>query len=150
MLRAVFAASIPLLKELLPALFAAWAKLYVAITSKITGILIAPGQEFSTANTIGEVTEEEGFVKEYVITGGQTVKELGGGLCQLATTLFRMALNTGLPITERVNHAYVIPYYGPGLDATVYGPHPDFRFVNDTGNYILLQGTAKNNEVILT
>ena len=116
--------------------------------SKITGILIGPGQEFSTANTIGEVTEEEGFVKEYVITGGQTVKELGGGLCQLATTLFRMALNTDLPITERVNHAYVIPYYGPGLDATVYGPHPDFRFVNDTGNYILLQGTAKNNEVI--
>ncbi len=115
--------------------------------SKLTGILIAPGQEFSTAESIGDVTEEAGFVKEYVIKGDQTIKELGGGLCQLATTLFRTALNAGLPITERVNHAYVIPYYGPGLDATIYGPHPDFRFVNDTGNYLLLQGKAKNNEV---
>jgi vancomycin resistance protein YoaR len=116
--------------------------------SKLTGILIAPGEEFSTVWNIGDVTEEAGFVKEYVIKGYQTVKELGGGLCQLATTLFRTALSAGLPITERVNHEYVIPYYGPGLDATIYGPHPDFRFVNDTGNYLLLQGTAKNNEVV--
>lgn len=115
--------------------------------SKITGVLIAPGQEFSTVTAIGEVTEEAGFVKEYVIEGDQTVKDLGGGLCQLSTTLFRAALNAGLPITDRANHAYVIPYYGPGLDATIYDPAPDFRFVNDTGNYLLLQGTAKNNEV---
>jgi len=115
--------------------------------SKLTGILIAPDEEFSTVWNIGNVTEEAGFVKEYVIQGDQTVKELGGGLCQLATTLFRMALSAGLPITERINHEYVIPYYGPGLDATIYGPHPDFRFVNDTGNYLLLQGEAKNNEV---
>lgn len=116
-------------------------------TEKLSGILIAPGQEFSTIENIGEVTEEAGFVKEYVIKQGQTIKELGGGLCQVATTLFRAAVNAGLPITERVNHAYVIPYYGPGLDATIYGPHPDFRFVNDTGNYLLLQGKAINNEV---
>lgn len=115
--------------------------------SKLTGILIAPGEEFSTVQNIGDITEEAGFVKEYVIKGDQTVKELGGGLCQLATTLFRTALNGGLPITERANHAYVIPYYGPGIDATIYDPHPDFRFVNDTDNYILLQGTAVNNEV---
>ena len=116
--------------------------------SKLTGILIAPGEEFSAVKNIGEVSEKEGFLKEYVIKENQTVKELGGGLCQLATTLFRTALNAGLPITERINHRYVIPYYGPGLDATIYGPHPDFRFINDTGNYILLQGAAKNNEVI--
>ncbi len=114
--------------------------------SKITGMLIAPGEEFSTVDAIGQITEEEGFVKEYVISGDQTVKELGGGLCQLATTLFRTALNAGLPVTERKNHKYVIPYYGPGLDATIYGPHPDFRFVNDTDSYILLQGTAENNK----
>ena len=115
--------------------------------SKLTGILIAPGQEFSTTKSIGEITEEAGFVKEFVIKEDQTIKELGGGLCQLSTTLFRTALNSGLPITERTNHKFVIPYYGPGLDATIYDPHPDFRFVNDTGNYLLLQGTAKNNEV---
>jgi len=116
--------------------------------SKLTGILIAPGEEFSTVENIGEVTEEAGFRKEYVIKGNQTVKELGGGLCQVATTLFRTVLNAGLPVTERANHQYVIPYYGPGLDATIYGPHPDFRFINDTGNYILLQGQAIDNEVI--
>jgi vancomycin resistance protein YoaR len=114
--------------------------------TKISGVLIAPGEEFSTVKAIGDITEEAGFVKEYVINQNQTVKELGGGLCQLATTLFRTALSAGLPITERVSHKYVIPYYGPGVDATIYGPHPDFRFVNDTGNYLLLQGTAKNNE----
>ncbi|MCX6722935.1 MAG: VanW family protein [Candidatus Staskawiczbacteria bacterium] len=115
--------------------------------SKMTGVLIAPGEEFSTVQALGDITEEAGFVKEYVINGDQTVKELGGGLCQLATTLFRTTLNAGLPITERLSHKYVIPFYGPGVDATIYGPHPDFRFVNDTGNYLLLQGTAKNNEV---
>lgn len=117
--------------------------------SKLNGILIAPGEEFSAVNAIGEITEEAGFVKEYVINEGKTQKELGGGLCQVATTLFRTALNAGLPITERVNHRYVISYYGAGLDATIYGPHPDLRFVNDTGNYLLLQGRAINNEVIL-
>lgn len=117
--------------------------------SKLNGILIAPGEEFSTVDAIGDVTEEEGFVKEYVINGGATVKEIGGGLCQIATTLFRSVLNAGLPITERVNHRYVISYYGPGLDATIYNPHPDLRFINNTNNYILLQARASDNEVTL-
>ena len=115
--------------------------------SKLNGILLAPGEEFSAVNGIGDVTEEAGFVKEYVIDNGKTQKEVGGGLCQVATTLFRLALNTGLPIAERVNHLYVISYYGAGLDATIYGPHPDLRFINDTGNYLLLQGKTENNKV---
>jgi vancomycin resistance protein YoaR len=117
--------------------------------SKLNGILIAPGEEFSAVKAIGDITEEAGFVKEYVIKANTTEKELGGGLCQIATTLFRTVLNAGLPVTERQNHRYVISYYGAGLDATIYGPHPDLRFVNDTGNYLLLQGKAENNEVIL-
>lgn len=116
--------------------------------SKLNGLLIAPGEEFSAVQSIGETSEEEGFVKEYVIKDDRSVKELGGGLCQLATTLFRLALNAGLPITERINHRYVVGYYGPGLDATIYGPKPDLRFVNDTKNYILLQGRVEGNELI--
>lgn len=116
--------------------------------SKLNGMLIAPGEEFSAVESIGETTEEAGFVKEYVIKEDRSVKELGGGLCQLATTLFRLGLNAGLPITERVNHRYVVGYYGPGLDATIYGPKPDLRFVNDTENYILLQGRVDGNELI--
>ncbi|MDO8466598.1 MAG: VanW family protein [bacterium] len=116
--------------------------------SKLNGILLAPGEEFSAVNGIGETNEEEGFVKEYVIKDNKSIKEFGGGLCQLATTLFRLALDTGLPVTERTNHRYVVGYYGPGLDATIYGPTPDLRFVNDTGNYLLLQGKVEGSELV--
>ncbi len=118
--------------------------------SVITGILIAPGEEFSTVNSIGRVTEKEGYVKEMVIKENKTTKEYGGGLCQVSTTLFRLALNAGLSITERQNHRFVINYYNPpGLDATIYGPHPDLRFVNDTEGYLLLQARVENKEVIM-
>ncbi|KKQ36028.1 MAG: VanW family protein [Candidatus Nomurabacteria bacterium GW2011_GWB1_37_5] len=116
----------------------------------INGILIAPGAEFSTVSSIGRVTEKEGYVKELVIKENRTIKELGGGLCQIATTLFRLALNAGLNITERQNHRFTVQYYDPpGLDATIYGPHPDLRFVNDTGNYLLLQTRVENKQVIM-
>lgn len=118
--------------------------------STITGMLIAPGEEFSTVASIGPVTGKEGYLKETVIKENKTTKEYGGGLCQVATTLFRLALNAGLPISERQNHRFVINYYAPaGLDATIYGPHPDFRFVNDTGNYLLLQARVENKQVIM-
>ncbi|HRY62848.1 MAG TPA: VanW family protein, partial [Candidatus Paceibacterota bacterium] len=105
------------------------------------------GEEFSTVFSLGTTTEEEGFVKEFVIKEDKSVKELGGGLCQVATTMFRLALDAGLPITERTNHRYVVGYYGAGLDATIYDPHPDLRFKNDTGKYLLLQGTVKDNQL---
>jgi len=115
---------------------------------RTSGVLIAPGQEFSLVDAIGEVSEEEGFEKEYVIKGDRSVKEAGGGLCQLATTVFRAVLNAGLPITERQNHSYVVGYYGPGLDATIYGPHPDLKFVNDTGKYLLFQMRVSGDDLI--
>lgn len=116
----------------------------------ITGILIAPGAEFSTISSIGPVTGKEGYLKELVIKENKTTKEFGGGLCQVATTLFRLALNAGLSITERINHRFVVHYYDPpGLDAAIYGPHPDFRFVNDTNGYLLLQARVENKQVIM-
>lgn len=117
--------------------------------SKINGLLLAPGQEFSAVNAIGVVDEASGYVEELVIKADATVKEFGGGLCQIATTLFRLALNAGFPVTERVNHRYVVGYYGPGLDATIYGPHPDLKFVNDTKGYLLLQGRIVDQTLIL-
>ena len=98
---------------------------------------------------IGTTTEENGFVKEFVIKENKSVKELGGGLCQVSTTLFRLALASGLPITERQAHRYVVGYYGPGLDATIYGPYPDLRFINDTGHYLLVQGRVDGDDMIL-
>lgn len=116
----------------------------------INGILIAPGAEFYTVSSIGSVTGKKGYVKETVIKENKTTKEFGGGLCQVATTLFRLALNAGLSITERMNHRFVIGYYNPpGLDATIYGPHPDLSFVNDTGGFLLLQARVENKQVIM-
>lgn len=114
----------------------------------ISGTLLAPGDEFSLVEALGEVTEEAGFEKEFVIKGDRSVKEAGGGLCQIATTAFRGVLDAGLPVTERRNHSYVVGYYGPGLDATIYGPHPDLKFVNDTGEYILFQMRVEGNNVV--
>jgi vancomycin resistance protein YoaR len=82
---------------------------------------------------------------EEVIKGNQIKKEIGGGMCQIGTTLFRMAMNAGMPITERTNHSLVVGYYAdpvngnPGTDATVYEPILDFKFFNDTGGYLLLE-----------
>ncbi len=73
-------------------------------SATLNGFLIAPGKEFSAVDTIGYVNEENGYKKEYVIKDNRSVKEFGGGLCQLATTLFRLALNAGFPVTERAAH----------------------------------------------
>ena len=93
-------------------------------------------------------TEKAGWLPELVIKGNKTVPELGGGLCQIGTTLFRAILASGLPITERQSHSYRVRYYEPaGADATIYEPRPDFRFVNDTGNYLLINGYVEGDEV---
>ena len=113
------------------------------------GILIAPDQEFSLIRALGNINKEAGFLPELVIKGDRTVPEYGGGLCQIGTTMFRLAFNAGLPITERASHSYRVVYYEPaGTDATIYNPHPDLRFINDTGHYLLLQTKIKDNDLI--
>ncbi len=112
------------------------------------GLLIKPGEEFSLLKTIGEVNAQTGYLTELVIKGDKTIPEFGGGLCQIGTTIFRSALSSGLPITMRQNHSYRVSYYEPaGTDATIYIPNPDFRFLNDTGNYILIQSRLVKNDL---
>lgn len=115
----------------------------------LNGLIIAPEEEFSLNTALGEINGETGYLPELVIKGNKTVPEFGGGLCQIATTMFRVALDAGLPILERYPHAYRVSYYEPaGMDATIYSPHPDLRFKNDTGNNLLLQTHFEGNEVI--
>jgi vancomycin resistance protein YoaR len=110
------------------------------------GILIKPEEEFSFNKIIGKVSPKKGYLPELVIKNNRTVAEYGGGLCQISTTCFRAALYSGLPITERRPHAYAVKYYNPqGTDATIYPPHPDLRFINDTPNYILIQTKIEGN-----
>ncbi|NCT54336.1 hypothetical protein GW758_00040 [Candidatus Falkowbacteria bacterium] len=112
------------------------------------GLLIKPGEEFSLIKALGEIDGENGYKTELVIKDGKTIPEYGGGLCQVGTTLFRTTLQSGLPITMRRNHSYRVSYYEPaGTDATIYDPWPDYRFINDTGNYILIQSRITGDDL---
>ncbi|MDH4358445.1 MAG: VanW family protein [Candidatus Berkelbacteria bacterium] len=117
--------------------------------SFISGVLIRPGEEFSTVKQLGRIDASSGYLQELVIKEDETVPEFGGGLCQVSTTLFRSALNAGLKITERKNHSYRVSYYEPpvGMDATIYSPRPDLKFLNDTPAYILIQGRVEGNKI---
>lgn len=126
--------------------------------NKLNGILIKPGEEFSAIAYTQPYTIEGGYLPEKVIKGDEIIPEIGGGLCQVGTTLFRMAMNSGMQITERRNHSLVVSYYNdpqnnmPGTDATIYDPKPDFRFKNDTQNYILIQTSmnAKTGDLVFS
>lgn len=111
--------------------------------SRLNGLLVAPGETFSFNQMLGDVSKFTGYKEAYVIKDGKTILGDGGGVCQVSTTLFRAVLNSGLPIVERHAHSYRVGYYeqdmGPGFDATVYSPSVDFKFKNDTANYILIQ-----------
>lgn len=112
------------------------------------GLLIKPDEEFSLVKALGSIDKESGYKTELVIKDGKTIPEYGGGLCQIGTTLFRTALKSGLEITMRRNHSYRVSYYEPaGTDATIYDPWPDFKFINDTGNYILIQARIEGRDI---
>ena len=118
-------------------------------TSRFDGVLIKPGEEFSFVKVLGEVDGEHGYLPELVIKKDKTEPEFGGGICQVSTTAFRAAFNSGLKITARTNHAYPVQYYNPqGMDATVYIPRPDLRFLNNTPSYILIQTKIEGTELV--
>ena len=115
----------------------------------LNGILIKPGEEFSLLDALGEIDGAHGYLPELVIKGDRTIPEFGGGLCQIGTTTFRAALRSGLPITQRRNHSYRVIYYEPaGMDATIYNPYPDMKFLNDTGAHILFTTRIEGDELI--
>ena len=116
----------------------------------LNGLLLKPGETFSLVTALGPIDGTHGWKPELVIKqGGKITPEFGGGLCQVATTLFRAALYAGLPIVERRNHSLRISYYEPpiGLDATIYEPKPDLRFTNDYDGYLLLQTEVIGDEM---
>jgi len=122
-------------------------------TSKFNGVLIPKGATFSFNETVGDISSSTGYQPAYIIKDGKTVLGDGGGICQVSTTLFRTVLLAGLPIVEHHSHAYRVGYYEndskPGLDATVFGPSVDFKFINNTPASILIQTSAdeENNKL---
>lgn len=122
---------------------------------KLNGMLVAPGETISLIDKLGPFTTAAGYLPELVIKGDEIKPEIGGGLCQIGSTTFRAVMNAGLKVVERRNHSLVVSYYNdlsngnPGTDATIYDPSPDFKFQNDTQNYVLLVTEMDESEKML-
>jgi len=121
-----------------------------AAAARFHGLLVSPGETFSMVKGLGDISLDNGFAEASIIYGGRTIKGIGGGVCQVSTTLFRTAFFAGYPIVERHPHAYRVAYYEKiagnhidpklaGMDATVYVPVVDFRFTNDTPYWLLME-----------
>jgi vancomycin resistance protein YoaR len=109
------------------------------VSRLLDGHVIAPGATFSFNQATGARTAQKGFLTAPVIINGELKTGLGGGVCQVSTTVFNAAYEAGLPITARTNHALYISHYPQGRDATVNYPDVDLKFVNDTGHWLLLR-----------
>ena len=116
----------------------------------IDDTLIAPGSTFSFNGTTGARTAAKGFLVAPVIVNGELQTGLGGGVCQVSTTVFNAAYDAGLPITARTNHALYISHYPLGRDATVNYPDTDLKFVNDTRHWLLLRTFVGSYSLIVS
>jgi vancomycin resistance protein YoaR len=107
------------------------------------------------SEVLGDISLDSGYAEALIIYGDRTIKGVGGGVCQVSTTLFRAVFFGGYPIVERHPHAYRVGYYeigstspGPGLDATVFVPVVDFIFTNDSENWLLMETYVYNNNTL--
>ena len=132
-----------------------------AASKQFNGVLVAPGEVFSMGEHMGDVTLDNGYAEALIIVGNQTVQGVGGGVCQVSTTLFRAAFFTGYPIVERHAHAYRVTYYEKiagnklntnfaGMDATVYFPLVDLKFKNDTPYWLLMETSVNPSASTIT
>lgn len=109
------------------------------------------GKTVSFNQMVGPITTGAGFVTGLVIAGERTANGVGGGICQVSTTVFRALYAAGLPVLQRQNHSYQVHYYDPqGLDATIYQPSLDLKFANDTGGSLWFQSDWDDESSTLT
>jgi len=111
--------------------------------------LVMPGETFSFNEAVGPRTPERGFLEGRSIVAGLLLPSIGGGVCQVATTLYDAAFDLGLQINERTNHSFYIYHYRDGLDAAVSWDGPDLKFTNDTGHPVLIRAAADASTMIV-
>jgi vancomycin resistance protein YoaR len=118
------------------------------------GVVVEPGEEFSFNRYLGSISEADGYEEGLIIVGGRTIKGVGGGVCQVSTTLYQSAFWSGFPIVERWEHGYMVGYYddgeGQGMDATVFSPVVDLRFINNTPYHLLIENYYNEENESLT
>jgi len=120
------------------------------VSHLVDGKLIAPGATFSFNQATGDRTAAKGFLEAPVIINGELSTGLGGGVCQVSTTVFNAAYEAGLQITTRTNHALYISHYPLGRDATVDYPSVDLKFVNDTQHWLLLRTFVGSSSLVVS
>lgn len=112
----------------------------------INGTVVQPGEEFSFNAVVGQRTAEKGYQAAAAYNSGEVVQELGGGVCQISSTLYRVAFQAGMEITYRRSHTFEPNYVTPGQDATISWDLPDFRFVNTSEGAIGVRASYSNQK----
>ena len=113
--------------------------------SRIDNRILLPGEEFSMNEALGPRTVENGYKEASVILNSELIDGIGGGVCQVSSTMYNAVLLAGLEVTERVRHSIPLSYIKPGRDATINEDTIDFRFINNSDYAIYLQADVKGN-----
>lgn len=117
---------------------------------KCDGIILCKGDTFSYNDTLGERTQANGFREAGAYLNGETVQEVGGGICQISSTMYAACLDANLKILERHNHTFASSYIGLGMDATVSWGGPDFRIENDKEYPIKIEASYWDGRATVT
>ena len=120
------------------------------VAQKLNGLVLMPGEDFSYNGYVGQRTEEAGFQYAGAYNNGQVVQEVGGGICQVSSTLYYATLCANLETVERTCHTFIVTYLPMGLDATVSWPGPDFKFRNNRDYPIKIQAWTDQENKALT
>lgn len=115
----------------------------------INNVVLFPGETFSFNKVVGKRTKEKGYLKAPVIVKGELSEDIGGGICQVSSTLYNAVLFDGINIVERYSHSRNVPYVPPGKDATVSWWGPDFIFKNELSHPILIRSNAKDGRLVV-
>ncbi|MBD0381357.1 VanW family protein [Paenibacillus sedimenti] len=116
----------------------------------INNVVVHPGEKFSFNRVVGVRTPARGYKRAKVIVRGEFSEGIGGGICQISSTLFNAVDRAGLKIVERYSHSRSVPYVPPGRDATVNWGGPDFSFINNYNQPILIRVQALPGRVFVT
>ena len=116
-------------------------------TDKINGYILAPGETFSFNEVVGKRTKERGFQEAGIYVNGKLDTGIGGGICQVSTTLYNSVLLANLEIVERGNHSLTVPYVPLSRDAVINWGTKDLKFKNNTEHYIYIHSEARSNYV---
>ncbi len=116
-------------------------------SNSLDGVLVDAKKEFSFNRTVGERTEKRGYQNAKIIVGGEFVDGVGGGVCQVSSTLYNAILLADLPVTEYHPHSLSVGYVPPSFDAMVNSSYADLKFINDTDNPILIFARADGEKL---